>query len=162
MSKEKLLDIIPDTCHFADKGHNFEGGMYFWQMVPRTIYADEPGMIVTPYTMGVTSDLAWRDGNYGMLYANSQGSNKFKTYIEKSREGTDDIKIIDTWVYFNRPMAIVPFFGTLGSQYVIVDDEDYVPSADDTSIGTFDMGLHHIVLMSGTDATIRCYGYTLE
>lgn len=157
-STNKILDIIPDTCHFADIGHKFEGGMYFWQIVPRTIYVDENDTKITPYTVGITSDINWRDGNYSMLFANAQRSNKYKTKIEYNKNNTTDIKMLDFWVYLNRPMIFTPFFGTLTTQYMIVDGVTITPSADLEPTGVLDMGLHHIVMMSGTNETAIAYG----
>lgn len=161
-STNKILDIIPDTCHFADAGHKFEGGMYFWQIVPRTIYVDEGDTRITPLTVGITSDLTWRDGNTSVVLANAQGSNKYKLRLWKTRTETDDIKMLDAWVYLNRPMTISPWFGTLDTYYVLVDGVTYTPSSDGASIGTFDMGLHHVSMMSGASTEISCYGFTLE
>lgn len=157
-SKNKLLDIIPDTCHFADVGHAFEGGMYFWQMVPRTIYIDESNTRIYPYTHGISSDIQWADGNYGMLFANNDGSNKFKTQIRYTNTNQDDICLLKARVYLNKPMDIKAVFGTFNTQYLIIDGETVTPTADSQILANLDMGLHIIKIMSGASATNYLYG----
>lgn len=162
-SNKPIQTILYDYCHFADYGHKYEGGMFFREFVPRTITIDIENRIGFE-TQGIKSDLQWGDTSVKQVQMLSTVYNGFKTKAHVlSRTDTSDIVILDVWVFIDgkKPLTLKTYCGVANTLHCLVDDADTVITSTEQTISELDLGLHHIVIKSGTSANIDFYGCKL-
>ena len=152
-------EIIADHCHFNDKGHKYEAGMFFAHLIPRTIwiYGDDK---IGFDTYGLKSDLSSDANNASKIKTIDTVTNGFK--MRASMESTSDKVVMDVWVFVDakRALSLKAYCGNAYSQYVVVDGTTYNITGTERTICNLDLGLHRITVHSGT-GNINFYGFKL-
>lgn len=156
--------ICADMIHYNDAGHAYEAGVFFAHIVPRTIWVDGPDTIGfnrqgNKSSLQYSDYLADADKDVTNLTTPING---FKQHAVK-RTGTSDVVMMDVWIFNNSkaPLSLVAHCESVYSQYVLVDGVSTTISSTAQTIGELDIGLHHIVVMSGTNADINWLGFKL-
>ena len=152
--------IIADHCHFNDIGHNYEAGMFFANLIPRTIWvngSDKDGFDTVGLKTALSSD-ANEASDIKTLSTNINGF-KLKASVESS---TDKI-IMDVWFFVDskNPMELKSYCDHVYNQTVFVDDVEYEISAAEQVITSVDLGLHHIVVHSNS-GNVNFLGFKLS
>ena len=162
-SNKPLLQIMHDLCHFGDGGHEFESGFFFSEIVPRTIFVDGE-MNIGFTTQGIKSDVVFADGNNTRLSILSSVQNGFKAKVA-SVTGifTGDIVLLDAWVFIDgkKPLTLTSYCDNVNTTHVLIDGVNTALTAKTQTLGTLDLGLHHIVAKSGSSNTVEFYGFRL-
>lgn len=162
-SNQPIQTILYDYCHFADYGHKYEGGLLFKEIIPRVINVDGECRIGFE-TQGIKSDLQWGDTSVKQVQMLSETFEGFKTKaLVSNRNDTTDIVIFDAWVFIDgkRPLTLKTYCGTINTLHCVLDNNNTVISNVSQTIGELDLGLHHIVIKSGSSANIDFYGCKL-
>lgn len=161
-SNQPLKTILYDFCHFGDYGHKFEGGMFFKHFVPRVITIKDECKIGFE-TQGIKSDLFWGDtSNAIQMQMLTDVYNGFKTKTNVT-DNESDIVVMDAWVFIDgkKPLTLKTYCGNANTLKCIVDDMITNITNSEQTISELDLGLHHIVIMSGTSPSIDFYGCKL-
>lgn len=159
-SNHPIQSILYDYCHFGDYGHAFEGGMFFREFVPRTITVNGNGKIGFE-TQGIKSSLEWGDTATKQVTMLDTPYNGFKTKANVSgRSSSDDIVVMDAWIFVDgkSPLTLTGYCETSDTIHAIVDSTDISFTSTEQDLGTLDIGLHHVVIMSGNSTNISFYG----
>ena len=159
-SNHSIQSILYDYCHFGDYGHAFEGGMFFREFIPRTITVDGKSKIGFE-TQGITSALEWGDTSTKQVAMLATPYNGFKTKTNVSnRSSSEDIVVMDVWLFVDgkSPLALTGYCETSDTIHAIVDSTDISFTSTEQDLGTLDIGLHHVVIMSGNSTNISFYG----
>lgn len=152
--------IIPDSCHYSTAGHEFVAGAIFSCLVPTTIFAGEGETIVGFANEQIKTDLEyssfsgyiWKD----VKVITPQNGFKLEAQCSKSAETV----LIDAWVFINdkRQKVLKSYCTTPNVQTVIVDDTSHAITQSVQTIGTFDIGLHHVVVKSAASQSVNFLG----
>lgn len=152
-------EISADRCHFNDKGHQYEAGMFFAHLIPRVIWingADKIGFD----TYGLKSDLSSDANAASEIKMLDTITNGFK--MRASAESTSDKIVMDIWVFVDskNKLTLKSYCGNKYSQYIVVDGITYNLEHQEQEITGLDLGLHRITVHSGT-GNINFYGFKL-
>lgn len=159
-SNHPIHSILYDFCHFGDYGHAFEGGMFFREFIPRTITVNGNGKIGFE-TQGIKSALEWGDTATKQVIMLDTPYNGFKTKTDVSnRDSSSDIVVMDTWIFVDgkSPVTLAGYCETSDTLHAMVDGTDITFTSTKQNLGTLDIGLHHVVIMSGNSTNINFYG----
>ena len=161
-----ILDIIPDSVHYTDGGHKFEGDYLFSQFVPRTItignekvllgFANEELKTALDYS-GFEGHI-WKD-----VKTLSSPVHGFKLKAECEKESS--LIIMDFWVFIDATTdrTVKAYCPTPNGQVVHIDSTSYgILTAEQTLTTNLPMGLHHITVMSPASNNVNFYGLSVE
>lgn len=152
-------EISADRCHFNDKGHQYEAGMFFAHFVPRVMWIDGAAKIGFD-AYGLKSDLSSDANAASEIKMLDTITNGFK--MRASMESTSDKIVMDIWVFVDakNKLTLKSYCGEIYSQYVVVDGVTYNLANQEQTITNLDLGLHRITVHSGT-GDINFYGFKL-
>ena len=152
--------IIADHCHFNDIGHNYEAGMFFANLIPRTIWVNGSDKIGFD-TAGLKTALSSDANEASDIKTLSTNINGFK--LKASVESSTDKIIMDVWFFVDskNPMELKSYCDHVYNQTVFVDDVEYEISAAEQVITSVDLGLHHIVVHSNS-GNVNFLGFKLS
>lgn len=159
-SNRPIQSILYDYCHFGDYGHAFEGGMFFRELIPRTITVNGNGKIGFE-TQGIKSSLDWGDSATKQVTMLGTPYKGFKTKADVSnRSSSNDIVVMDAWIFVDgkSPLVLTGYCEAVNTIYAIVDGTNIPFTSTEQNLGTLDIGLHHVVIMSGNSTNISFYG----
>lgn len=162
-SNKPIQTILYDYCHFNDYGHSYEGGLIFKKFVPRVIAITEESKIGFE-TQGIKSDLEWGD-TYNEVALDVQMLpsiyNGFKTKaVKTSRTDNSDIVVMDMWVFIDgkKPLTLKTYTDNPYTLRCVIDNDSISITTQEQTIRELDLGLHHVVIQSGTSTNIDFYG----
>lgn len=150
--------IDTDDLHFVDKGHELEAGYLFSQFSPRTIVVKDTeklGFLSQRIKSKVPSNLI----NYLSPFEDG-----FKIKANYTKSDSNDLLIQDFYVlnYSKKPLTLKAFVTQAGAQYVKLNDANVNVTANGQTIGTLDIGLHHIQAFTGASTAVDFKGFTLS
>ena len=148
--------IISDRLHFGDTGHAFEAGFLFSQIVPRVVQIDGRTEHVLSYaSQNLRSAVPENRLSYG---------GRLKLFASYTRTSAEDVKIFDAYVYVaDHPAALRAYRSTAdATSYVKIDGMSCGMAAAGISLGTIDVGLHHLEAYSGTGTLVDFAGFTIN
>lgn len=159
-SQELVSTIIPDTLHFADKGHELEAGFLFSNICPRTDIIQDRGSNILSFT----SQKAVSDIPSEKTVFLSKITDGFKVKVKYNKTDTKDIKILDFWIFNDTKSQfnLESYIGAVNNKvYVKLDNVVTTLSYIKQTIGNLDIGLHHIEAYTGTTTDVDFIGFKL-
>lgn len=145
--------IIPDHLHFGDAGHTFEAGLLFAWLCPRTIWVPDTGETI----VDSTSQQIKSGVSYTLLKDISTVSG-IKQAWDYTRETTTDDVLMDAYVFLSTPKALTAISQSMSTVHATVDGADTALASAEHSLGTLDVGLHHIIVSTGSATNINFCG----
>lgn len=136
--------IIPDRLHFGDIGHEYEAGLFFAEIVPRTHWITQnQNNLITLVDQKSRTDVL---GSSKL----SESTGKFKEVLNYIRTDNAEITLQDAWV-FNATHKKLNVIG-YGESDVYIDDTLYSTTDGQTPNIELELGLHHLVAKSTSTA----------
>lgn len=154
-----VSDICTDHLHFKNAGHKFEAEYLYSYICGRCVKVKKGDRL----TFASQSMKSKCPTNY--LKAFDSPYNGFKTCMDYDRTNTDDIVIQDFIVYIDEkePVTLTAFCNSINTQYVFVDDIAYPMHYNAQNvIENLDVGVHRIVVMSGSSTNVNWIGLSIE
>ena len=142
-STKTLAQIIPDHVHFSAIGNEYEAGVMFKYLVPRTISYDGNGkMVVSLASQNLISSIPDDKISFGGDY---------KVYASYEKGDASNAKIVDAYIFVeNHPTTLSVTKKNAGSStYVMVNGTQYDATQTESVICNLDLGLHHLEVYTG-------------
>jgi lysophospholipase L1-like esterase len=154
--------ISTDKVHFGDIGHKYEAGMFFSHIIPRTIWISQADSIGFA-NQEIKTDLIADDTSGTQIVGLTTRSNGFAYRAKATRTATDDVVMLDAWVFIDskNQLTLTTYVETVGTQYIVIDGVSTAITSQSQTIGTLDLGLHHIKVMSGNSTNLDFIGIKL-
>lgn len=154
-SQVNVQTVIPDQVHFGDIGHTFEAGWYFSQICPRVIDVSA-ALKIAASTQRIKSAISYtKIVHYGTP---QQG---FKE-CWRATDNAADTNIVDAWVFCNKQTILSSTCESPTTVYVSVDGTSTTLTQNTQTVATLDIGLHHLLVQTGTAAAINFVGLSLQ
>ena len=159
-SQYTLTELINDTLHFNDKGHELEAGFLFSRFCPRVITTKDSELLGFS-SQRIKSLVPAKKGT--TLHYLNPFEDGFKVKADYTKADENDMLIQDFWVlnYSKRQLELKAFITNTHSQYVRFNGIDTVIDSNGKVIGSLDVGLHHIQAYSGQSTEVDFKGFTL-
>ena len=153
-----VSDICTDHLHFKNAGHKFEAEYLYSYICGRCVNVKK-GDRLTFASQSMKSDCPTNH-----LQTFDKPTNGFKTYMSYNRTGSEDIVVQDFVIYVdeNEPVKLSAYCVEPNTQYVLVDDVRLNMIFNSTDICTLDVGVHRIMVMSGTSKSVNWIGLKIE
>jgi lysophospholipase L1-like esterase len=136
-SKEDINAIIPDSLHFGDVGHRYEGDFYFSEISPRVIKSSNVDRI-SMLTQNIKTDL--NDTQF-----TRSDSSTYKYIVDFEREIASDLLILDVLLFNDEKTQV---------KLNIVGDVVIKINGVEVDVETFelDLGLHKMEVISKSES----------
>ncbi|MDK7537802.1 BppU family phage baseplate upper protein [Bacillus paranthracis] len=157
-SNYNLTQLISDTLHFGDKGHELEAGFLFSKFCPRVVTTKDNEIL--GFSSQKVKSLV-PAGKPSFLNTFEDG---FKVKANYAKADSNDIVMLDFWLlnYSKKQLNLKSFLTTVGSQYVMLNDTKIPLTTNGQSLGNLDIGLHRIQAFTGETTNVDFKGFMLS
>jgi hypothetical protein len=150
--------IIPDQIHFGDIGHNYEAGVVFSHISPRTI-------VVKDYTkIDYSSQCITNSVADDLITLSTSTSEPFKAIVNYTKADSADLKIMNAWLFINtkKKLTLKAYRTTSPLTYVKVNGTVTTLANAETILGQLEMGLYQLEVFTGASTSVDFKGFILE
>ncbi|MFE4764285.1 SGNH/GDSL hydrolase family protein [Bacillus mycoides] len=157
-SAYSLTQLINDTLHFGDKGHELEAGFLFSKFCPRVITTRDSEIL------GFSSQKVKSLVSAGKPTFLNTFEDGFKVKVNYTKTDSNDMVMLDFWLlnYSKKQLNLKAFLTSVGTQYVMLNDVKIPLTANSQSLGTLDIGLHRIQAFTGETTNVDLKGFALN
>lgn len=152
---------ITEGLHFKDLGHKLEAGFLFSQLIPWVNRTDDAKEIYFGFNCA-KSRTKFKVSRY-----KTDVNDKFKFQLNTKQTSATDTLLFDAYIFNNSKNGAysVKYLTPVASGYIVVDGDTANPiqiTATEMNLGTWDIGLHHVQVYTGTSTTVSFKGFLLQ
>ncbi|HDR4709720.1 TPA: SGNH/GDSL hydrolase family protein [Bacillus paranthracis] len=157
-SAHSLNQLINDTLHFGDRGHEIEAGFLFSKFCYRVITTRDSEIL------GFSSQKVKSLVSAGKQTFLNTFEDGFKVKANYTKTDWNDMVMLDFWLlnYSKKQLNLKAFLTSAGTQYVMLNDVKIPLTTNGQSLGTLDIGLHRIQAFTGETTNVDFKGFTLN
>lgn len=157
-SAYSAVDIISDTLHFGDIGHQYEAELLFAHLCPQTIIIDSNTKIdysTQKIINSVPDD--W-------VTMAKKVEDKFKVFVNHIKADAEDMKIMDVWVFNSgKEKIMLKAFKSIPETLTYVKVNGVLSRLTnlETILDLLDLGLHRIEVFTGASTFVDFKGFIM-